>query len=396
MTQKARPVLDPGSPFGGPRKTSSLIGSICKISQPEIDATPGTPYVPETISDDNPANGHLATLLGIERRLIVDICGSFANPAETVVDRKKERFNVKMSGMKYRALGQTAERVSIIGVGGFHLSKPEDPQVAIRIVRTALDSGINFLDNSWDYAEGESERRMGQALRDGYRDKAFLMTKIDGRTAKSAAQQLEQSLQRLQTDHVDLLQFHEVIRMDEPERIFAPGGALEAVIRAREQGKLRYVGFTGHKSPEIHKHMLDVADQHNFRFDTLQMPLNVMDAHYHSFEQIVLPIAVQKQMGVLGMKPMGDPFILDSNTVSARECLRYAMSLPVSVTITGIDSMAILQQALGVVDSFRPLTPQERAALLARTATAAKNGESERYKVSQHFDSTELHPEWLG
>ncbi|MDQ6767219.1 MAG: aldo/keto reductase [Candidatus Eremiobacteraeota bacterium] len=301
-----------------------------------------------------------------------------------------------MSGMKYRALGQTAERVSIIGVGGFHLSKPEDPQVAIRIVRTALDSGINFLDNSWDYAEGESERRMGQALRDGYRDKAFLMTKIDGRTAKSAAQQLEQSLQRLQTDHVDLLQFHEVIRMDEPERIFAPGGALEAVIRAREQGKLRYVGFTGHKSPEIHKHMLDVADQHNFRFDTLQMPLNVMDAHYHSFEQIVLPIAVQKQMGVLGMKPMGDPFILDSNTVSARECLRYAMSLPVSVTITGIDSMAILQQALGVVDSFRPLTPQERAALLARTATAAKNGESERYKVSQHFDSTELHPEWLG
>lgn len=284
----------------------------------------------------------------------------------------------------------------MIGVGGFHLSKPEDPQLAIRIVRTALDNGINFLDNSWDYAEGESERRMGKALRDGYREKAFLMTKIDGRTAKSAAQQLEQSLQRLQTDHVDLLQFHEVIRMDEPERIFAPGGALEAVIRAREQGKLRYIGFTGHKSPEIHKHMLEVADQHNFRFDTLQMPLNVMDAHYHSFEQIVLPIAVQKQMGVLGMKPMGDPFILDSNTVSAPECLRYAMSLPVSVTITGIDSMTILQQALDVADSFEPLTPQERAALLARTAKAAKNGESERYKVSQQFDSTEMHPEWLG
>jgi len=298
--------------------------------------------------------------------------------------------------MKYRVLGQTGERVSMVGVGGFHLSKPEDPQVAIRIVRTALDNGINFLDNSWDYGEGESERRMGQALRDGYRDKAFLMTKIDGRTATSATQQLEESLQRLQTDHVDLLQFHEVIRMDEPERIFAPGGALEAVRRAREQGKVRYIGFTGHKSPQIHKHMLEVADQYNFRFDTLQMPLNVMDAHYHSFEQLVLPIAVKKQLGVLGMKPMGDPFILQSNTASAPECLRYAMSLPVSVTITGIDSMAILQQALDVVDSFTPLTPQERMALLERTSKAAKHGESERYKVSKHFDSTELHPEWLG
>ncbi|HEV2909632.1 MAG TPA: aldo/keto reductase [Candidatus Eremiobacteraceae bacterium] len=298
--------------------------------------------------------------------------------------------------MKYRNLGQTGERVSIIGVGGFHLSKPADPQLAIRIVRTALDNGINFLDNSWDYGEGESERRMGLALRDGYREKAFLMTKIDGRTAASAAEQLDQSLERLQTDHVDLLQFHEVIRMEEPERIFAPGGALEAVLRAREQGKIRHIGFTGHKSPEIHKHMLEVADRHNFRFDTLQMPLNVMDAHYHSFEHIVLPIATQKQMGVLGMKPMGDPFILDSRTVSAPECLRYAMSLPVSVTITGIDSMAILQQALDVADSFEPLTPQERAALLARTAKAAENGESERYKVSQHFDSTALHPEWLG
>lgn len=297
--------------------------------------------------------------------------------------------------MKYRALGQTGERVSIVGVGGFHLSKPDDPQLAIRIVRSALDNGINFLDNSWDYGEGESERRMGKALRDGFREKAFLMTKIDGRSAKGAMTQLEQSLQRLQTDHVDLLQFHEVIRMEEPERIFAPGGALEAMLRARDQGKLRHIGFTGHKSPEIHKHMLDVADHHGFRFDTIQMPLNVMDAHYHSFEQMVLPIAVSKQMGVLGMKPMGDPFILDSKTVSARECLRYAISLPVSVTITGIDSMAVLQQALDVVESFTPLTPQECAALLARTAKAAENGISERYKVSRHFDSTELHPEWL-
>lgn len=297
--------------------------------------------------------------------------------------------------MKYRVLGQTGERVSMVGVGGFHLSKPDDSQLAIRIVRTALDNGINFLDNSWDYGDGESERRMGNALRGGYREKAFLMTKIDARSAKGAIRQLEESLQRLQTDHVDLLQFHEVIRMEEPDLIFGPAGALEAVLRAREQGKVRYIGFTGHKSPEIHKHMLEVADQHNFGFDALQMPLNVMDAHYHSFEQAVLPIALKKQMGILGMKPMGDPFILESNTVSASECLRYAMSLPVSVTITGIDSMAILQQALDVVSNFEPLSPPERTALLAKTARAAKSGESERYKVSQHFDSTELHPEWL-
>lgn len=298
--------------------------------------------------------------------------------------------------MKYRVLGSTGERVSMVGVGGFHLSKPQDPQLAIRIVRTAIDRGINFLDNSWDYAEGESERRMGMALRDGYRDKAFLMTKIDGRTAQSAMQQIEESLKRLQTDHVDLMQIHEVIRMNDVDRIFAQGGALESLLKAREQGKLRYVGFTGHKSPEIHKHMLDIAGQHNFRFDTLQMPLNVMDAHYHSFEKIVLPLAQQRQIGILGMKPMGDPFILESKTVSARECLHYAMSLPVSVTITGIDSMEILEQALDVVENFTPLTGTERAALLAKTANAASDGRSELYKSSEHFDSTSVHPEWLG
>lgn len=298
--------------------------------------------------------------------------------------------------MKYRVLGSTGERVSMVGVGGFHLSKPQDPQLAIRIVRTAIDRGINFLDNSWDYAEGESERRMGMALRDGYRDKAFLMTKIDGRTAQSAMQQIEESLKRLQTDHVDLMQIHEVIRMNDVDRVFAQGGALESLLKAREQGKLRYVGFTGHKSPEIHKHMLDIAGQHNFRFDTLQMPLNVMDAHYHSFEKIVLPLAQQRQIGILGMKPMGDPFILESKTVSARECLHYAMSLPVSVTITGIDSMEILEQALDVVENFTPLTGTERAALLAKTANAASDGRSELYKSSEHFDSTSVHPEWLG
>jgi predicted aldo/keto reductase-like oxidoreductase len=298
--------------------------------------------------------------------------------------------------MKHRILGRTGERVSQLGVGGFHLSKPQDEGLAIRIVREALDNGINFLDNSWDYAEGESERRMGKALRDGYRQKAFLMTKIDGRTAESAVRQLEESLARLQTDHVDLLQFHEVIRMEDSDRIFADGGALEAVLQARDQGKLRYIGFTGHKSPEIHMHMLDLADRHEFRFDTIQMPLNVMDAHYHSFERIVLPAAAERQMGILGMKPMGDPFILHTNVVTAPECLRYAMSLPVSVTITGIDSLHTLQQAFGVLRDFEPLTDAERRSILERTAEAAQNGRAELYKTTQHFDSTAAHPEWLG
>jgi predicted aldo/keto reductase-like oxidoreductase len=294
-----------------------------------------------------------------------------------------------------RTLGHTGQQVSILGVGGFHLGMPSE-QEAISIVRAALDNGMNFLDNSWDYNNGISEERMGKALRDGYRQRAFLMTKIDGRDAKTASDQLNQSLQRLQTDHVDLLQFHEVIRMDDAERIFAANGAMEAVVKARDAGKLRYIGFTGHKSPYIHKHMLEVADQHKFTFATVQMPLNVMDAHYESFTNIVLPILREKNIGVLGMKPMGDPFILKSNTVTAVECLRYSLSLPTSVVITGCDSMERLQQALDVGRGFKPLSEAERAALLRKTAQAAKNGEFELYKTSHHFDSTHKHPEWLG
>ena len=299
------------------------------------------------------------------------------------------------SGFPRRTLGHTGQQVSILGVGGFHLGVPSE-QEAIHIVRTALDNGINFLDNSWDYNNGVSEERMGKALRDGYRQKAFLMTKIDGRDAKTATKQLDESLHRLQTDHLDLLQIHEVIRMEDAERVFAPGGAMEAVLKARDAGKLRYIGFTGHKSPYIHKHMLEIADQHNFTFDTVQMPLNVMDAHYESFANIVLPILQQKNIGVLGMKPMGDPFILKSNTVTAVECLRYSLSLPASVIIAGCDSMERLQQALDVGRSFAPLTDAERTSLLNKTTQAAKNGEFELYKTSHHFDSTVKHPEYLG
>jgi len=296
----------------------------------------------------------------------------------------------------YRVLGHTGERVSVVGVGGYHLGQTSDEQEAIRIVRTALDNGVNFLDNCWDYNGGVSEERMGKALRDGYRQKAFLMTKVDGQTAKAATQQLEESLRRLQTDHIDLLQFHEVIRESDPARIFGEGGSFEAAVAARKQGKIRYIGFTGHKSPDIHLKMLDTAFAHKFTFDSVQMPLNVMDAHYNSFEKKVLPVLVEHNIGVLGMKPMGDKIILRSQTASAMECLHYAMNLPTSVVITGCDSLTVLQQALEAARSFKPLGKDELARLLAKTAGAAGKGEFELYKTTHNFDGTYQNPQWLG
>jgi uncharacterized protein len=294
-----------------------------------------------------------------------------------------------------RTLGRTGEKVSIVGLGGYHLGVPDEPE-SLRIVRTALDSGINFLDNCWDYNDGQSEIRMGKALRDGYRQKAFLMTKIDGRTKKAATEQLDESLRRLQTDRIDLLQFHEVIRDTDPDRIFAPGGGMEAVLEAKKQGKVRYIGFTGHKSPDIHLKMLNTGFAHQFRFDAVQMPLNVMDAHYDSFEKKVLPVLVQHDIGVLGMKPMGDKIILKSKTATPVECLHYSMNLPTSVVITGCDSMNILQQALDAARSFGPMNHDEVASLLAKTAPAAGKGEFERYKISHDFDGTFHNPQWLG
>lgn len=299
------------------------------------------------------------------------------------------------SGIPTRTLGHTGQQVSMLGLGGYHLGNPSEAE-AIKIVRTAADNGITFMDNCWDYHDGDSEVRMGKALRDGYRQKVFLMTKIDGRDAKTAAEQIDQSLQRLQTDHLDLLQFHEVIRMNDPERIFAPGGGMEAAVKAREAGKVRFIGFTGHKSPQIHKHMLEVADQHQFKFDTVQMPLNVMDAQYESFAQIVLPVLQERNIGVLGMKPIGDKILLKSGKVSAVECLRYALSLPTSVVITGCESMKDVQQALELGRSFQPLSESERAALISKTSEAAKNGQFELYKTSTQFDGTTHNPQWLG
>jgi predicted aldo/keto reductase-like oxidoreductase len=295
-----------------------------------------------------------------------------------------------------RVLGRTGEKVSLIGLGGYHIGMGSDEQESIRIIRTALDNGVNFLDNCWDYNAGVSEERMGKALRDGYRQKAFLMTKIDGQTKQAAAQQLDESLRRLQTDHIDLLQFHEVIRESDPARIFGEGGSMETALAARKQGKIRYIGFTGHKSPDVHLKMLETAFAHQFTFDTVQMPLNVMDAHYDSFERKVLPVLVKHEIGVLGMKPMGDSIILRSKTASAIECLHYAMNLPTSVVITGCESLPILQQALDAARSFKPMGKDEVSQLLARTASAAGKGEYELYKTTHNFDGTYQHPQWLG
>jgi len=300
--------------------------------------------------------------------------------------------------MLYRPLGRTGETVSAIGMGGFHLAQPGMEEAeSIRLIHAAIDRGITFMDNSWDYNDGKSEEWMGKALaQNGYRKKAFLMTKIDGRTKQDAADQLNQSLSRLKTDHIDLLQHHEVIRYEDPDRIFAEGGAMEAVVEAKKAGKVRFVGFTGHKDPHVHLYMLDVAAKHGFHFDTVQMPLNVMDAHFRSFAHLVVPRLVEQQIGVLGMKSMGDSIILKSNTVKPVECLHYALNLPTSVVITGIDNQKVLDQAFEVAKAFHLMDVQQVASLLAKTKEAATGGKYELFKTSTLFDSTAHHPEWLG
>jgi len=316
--------------------------------------------------------------------------------AGTLMTSLNHKFAYAAAGsFPTRTLGRTGEKVSIVGLGGYHVGMQSDEQESIRIIRTALDEGINFLDNCWDYNGGASEVRMGKALRDGYREKAFLMTKIDARTRQGAARQIDESLRRLQTDTIDLLQFHEVIRDTDPELIFAAKGGMEAVLEAKQKGKVRYIGFTGHKSPDIHLKMLNAAFARDFTLNTVQMPLNLMDAHYDSFEKKVLPVLMKHNIGVLGMKPMGDGLILKSKAAEPVECLRYALTLPTSVVITGCDSLPILQQALNVARSFKPLSGEQVAALLARTTLVAQKGEWEPYKTSHNFDGTYQNPEWL-
>jgi aryl-alcohol dehydrogenase-like predicted oxidoreductase len=303
----------------------------------------------------------------------------------------------KSNGMIYRTLGKTGEKVSAIGIGGFHIGSTADPNEGIRIVRAAVDRGINFLDNCWDYHDGESELRMGRALRDGYRQKAFLMTKFDGRTRKSTAKQIDESLARLETDHIDLMQYHENIRLEDPDRFFAEDGPLEALVEAKKAGKIRYIGFTGHKDPVVHLRMLEVAAAHKFHFDSCQMPLNVLDAHFRSFTHQVVPKLVEQGIAVLGMKPLAEGIVFTSGSgVTAIECLHYAMSLPTSVVITGCETMERLEQAIHAAETFQPMSPQQIEALLAKTKTAALTGKFEPFKTTTIFDGTAQNPQWMG
>ena len=300
--------------------------------------------------------------------------------------------------MLYRSFGKTGETVSCIGVGGSHIGQTEPGELATRIVRTAIDRGINFMDNAWDYnnGNGQGEIKMGKALRDGYRQKVFLMTKVDGRTKQTAARQLDESLKRLETDHVDLLQCHEVIRMEDPDRFFAEGGALEAFLDAKKAGKIRYIGFTGHKDPSIHLRMLSMAKENGFHFDAVLFPSNVMDWSFRSFVHEVMPVALREGIAVQTMKPMGSKFILESKTVTPEECLQYALSQPASVVIHGMDRMEYLEQTLDLVKNFKPLTQEQIAALAGKAKQAAMTGKFELFKTTPHFDSTAKNPAWLG
>ena len=303
--------------------------------------------------------------------------------------------------MLYRKFGQTGETVSAIGMGGSHIGKPTLTQdQASRLIHQAIDRGITFMDNCWDYNEGRSERYMGNALAEnGYRQKVFLMTKIDGRNKDNATDQLHDSLTRLKTDRIDLVQFHEILRFDDPDRIFRKGGALEALMEAKAAGKLRFIGFTGHKDPHVHLYMLEVAAKHGFHFDAVLMPSNLMDAHYRSFAQLVMPKLVEQRIAIQTMKPFcgGDGIILKSGVIqNPIDCLHYALNLPTNVVITGIDKPEILDQAFNAAKTFKRMDEEQFAQLISKTAEVASSGEYELFKVSAHFDGTAHHPDWLG
>jgi len=298
--------------------------------------------------------------------------------------------------MIYRTFGPTGIKVSAIGLGGSHIGSPADENDGIRIVRTAIDRGITFMDNCWDYHDGKSEVVMGKALRDGYRQKVFLMTKFDGRTKESTARQIDESLQRLQTDHIDLMQYHENIRLEDPDRFFAEGGPLEALEAAKQAGKIRFIGFTGHKDPIVHLRMLEMAAARNFHFDSCQMPLNLLDAHFRSFEKNVLPKLVEQKIAVLGMKPLAEGEIPRSGLATTIECLHYALSLPTTVVINGCETMERLDQALEAARTFKPLTEAQLNQLRAKTKQVALTGRLERFKTTQIFDGTAHNPQWMG
>ncbi len=286
-----------------------------------------------------------------------------------------------------RPFGRTGIPVSILALGGWHLGLPKTERESTRLVHAAIDGGITFMDNAWDYNEGVSETRMGKALV-GRRDKVFLMTKAcpHGRDARTAMRQLEDSLRRLRTDYLDLWQIHEVIFEDEPDRYFSRGGAVEALDRARDQGKVRFVGFTGHKDPELHLQML----AHDYPWDACQLPLNCFDASFRSFEQRVLPELNRRGIAAIGMKSLGgDARSVTARVVSPQEAIRYTLTLPIATLVSGIDTLRILRQNLAIAQGFRPMTPRQRQMLLKRVAPAARDGRFELYKISAAFDGNE-------
>ena len=286
-----------------------------------------------------------------------------------------------------RPFGRTGERVSVIGLGGFHVGVPDTDAEAVRLIHTAIDAGITFLDNAWDYNGGNSEKRMGKAIADR-RDSVFLMTKVctHGRDGKVAMRQLEESLKRLRTDHLDLWQIHEVVFDDEPAKHFAKGGVVEALDRAREQGKVRYVGFTGHKSPELHLQMLS----YDYAWDSCQLPLNCFDASFRSFEERVLPELNRRGIAPIGMKSMsGDGRAVAAKVVTAEEALSYAMSLPVATVVSGMESMKVLKQNLSIARGFRPISDKAQQALRRRVASQAIDGRYELYKISAAYEGVE-------
>ena len=289
-----------------------------------------------------------------------------------------------VNGMPYRWLGKTGVPVSLLGVGGYHIGVQASPEDSTKIIRTCIDEGVNFLDNAWEYNNGRSEERMGLALTDGYRKKAFLMTKVCGRDRDTAMAHIEQSLKRLRTEVIDLLQFHECNYDNDPDWIFGKDGAVHAVLKAKEQGKVRFIGFTGHKSPHIHLKML----AQDFPWDTLQMPINCMDAHYRSFTKQVLPEAVKRNLGVIAMKNAGgDGRFIREAGLTSKDCLHYAMSQPVSVVLSGMDRLEFAVENLAIAKSFQPLNANTQGELLAKVYELAGDGRFEKFKSTQDFDS---------
>lgn len=284
-----------------------------------------------------------------------------------------------------KPLGRTGVNVSALGVGGYHLGTAKNQQESTEIVARALDAGVNFFDNAWEYHEGESESRLGNALQDK-RDQVILMTKVctHGRGKDVAMRMLEESLRRLKTDHLDIWQIHEVVYHNDPDLIFAPGGVAEALLLAKQQGKVRFVGFTGHKDPAIHLRML----AHDFPFDTVQMPLNCFDANFRSFETQVLPEVNRRGMAGLGMKSLGGSGeMITSGMITPEEGLRYAMSLPVATTISGMESLAVLEQNLAIARNFKPMEPAEMDGLRDRVRAVAADGRYERFKTTKFYDA---------